>query len=1466
MQAAYWAGRRLNRASDGVAAHLYAEFDGKSIEAARLQKAIGRLCRLHPMLRLKVDPDGLQAIDGAAGALAVEVEDLRHLQGTALDERLQAKRQDWSHRKLDIEVGEAAAFGLSLLPDDACRLHVDTDMIAVDPASFRIVMEDLARFYEDPTSSEEEAGPSFFDWLDRTEADEELKRRRIEDKLWWRDRLLEIPPAPALPAPADARAAEPSSDRLAAWLTPTERGALNAIARRHRMTVSTLMLGLFAAALGRATKSERFRLNVPMFWRRPGTERVVGEFSNVLILDVDLASQATLAGLCTQIGERTTDLLSHSAYPGVSVMRDLSRVHGAMQPSPVVFTAGLDLPGGDLLSERVARVFGSMGWAISQGPQVALDAQAASVDGGILINWDIRLDMVREDWIRAFFDAFVSLVRRIAEQPGLVDAPLPELLPGTTGPHRTIAPDGDRMERALTPLQQTYLLGRSEHLPLGGHALQEFREYRGRIDVAALRERLADLVRRHESLRTRIDDRQLVQTVSPETVMNFEEIDLRHMSRAEALGRMEGLREDYAHRLLDLGRSPWQVTAFRLPDGDTDTDTEAVFLLFDALILDGRSIASLAAELFGEEWPQETGAPATEPTANRSADAAYWEKKLRAVEGPPQLPWKRPLDTIRVSRYERQSLTVERKRFKALSRVGAGQHFFTNSTLTSLTLEVLSRWLDEGALCVGIPVAPQSAGSLANRSSFIAVNWDIRRGTFAERARTLQADILEGLEHLAFSGVDINRLLMNANPGGLALPVVVTNCLSWPTLGADKPVRLHGGLTHTPQVAMDIRLANDSDGNFVFAVDYAREAIDREMVADILAALDKAVDAVCKAGTLEISARDVVNLGHYRLNGSETDFSCSGFLQRIAQNLFHGRLEKDALICGSEHISYAALGERVGRIMASLAERGVGKGSVVAICLPRSPEHTATTLACAFLGAIWVPVDAASPGERLRYLMDNCQPDLVVSHSPVEPFETVTLEALLAADAPADPRKLTPPLDALSASEEPAYYLYTSGTTGKPKCVVLANKATSNVIGRTLEEWAVTENDVFISVTPLHHDMSVFDVLGSLTAGATLVLPAAGEEKDAIRWNRLVAEHGVTLWCSVPAILEMLLSCRRAGDLKSLRLIAQGGDYIKLAIIAELRRLAPETRLVSLGGPTETTIWSIWHEIGPDDVELVPYGRPLPANRYFLLNDLGEHCPAGVVGRIHTAGVNVALGYLEDGVLIQSDFVTVEDENGVPVRAFRTGDRGRYRRDGNIVFASRVNGYVKIRGVRVSLPDIENELVEHPAIRRVLAVAHGAEQRGEAAIGGLYVPEPGSNVSVADLRGFARQRLPDSHVPTRFVEVTELPLSANGKPDHRRAREMLTTAIDGKTDAATIPPARENGLAVLDIYLGVLGKPKIAGVNATTDFIKIGLLPSHLKKVSARIREEFGVEFAPQQLARCRNAAQVEALFSSHGR
>lgn len=418
MQAAYWFGRNMKITLGGVAAHLYAEFDGQNIDTERLKQALARLYSLHPMLRLRVNADGFQSVMPFIASSVLEIDDLRHLSSQEAEPLLLDKRQQWTHQKLDLSVGQTARFSLTLLNDCNFRLHIDTDMIAIDPSSFRVLLEDLVVFYDQPEQSAF-AVPSYLDWCEQVLNDTALRAAREKDRLYWHARIPSIPPAPTLPL-LTILPKEAQSHRLATTLSPDEHCTLKNIARNHSITMSTLMLGLFSLVLARHTGDRRFRLNVPMFWRNPlvkNVERIVGDFSNILILSVEMDGAEIPAALCARLGEQMIDLLAHSSYPGVNLMRDISRYHGSTQLTPVVVTTALDVSGGDLLSSRVRRTFGKMNWVISQGPQVALDVQFAAVDSGILINWDIRIDALPEKWVTAMFDDFVDVVRCIVELP-----------------------------------------------------------------------------------------------------------------------------------------------------------------------------------------------------------------------------------------------------------------------------------------------------------------------------------------------------------------------------------------------------------------------------------------------------------------------------------------------------------------------------------------------------------------------------------------------------------------------------------------------------------------------------------------------------------------------------------------------------------------------------------------------------------------------------------------------------------------------------------------------------------------------------------------------------------------------------------------------------------------------------------------------------------------------------------------
>ncbi|MCV7258321.1 non-ribosomal peptide synthetase [Mycobacterium shimoidei] len=448
MQHAMWVGRQDNQPLGGVAGHLYVEFDGDHIDPDRLRAAAADLALRHPMLRVRFLPDGTQRVDPRRADFPVTVHDLRDLAADAVEQRLAELRTAKSYQQLD---GQVLELTLTLLPGLRSRLHVDLDMQAADAMSYRTLMADLAALYQRRELPE-------LKYTYREYRQEMLRREAVPDpkhdadRDWWARRLPELPDPPRLPYRTGGDRISRTSSRRWHWLDPQTRDALFANARAHSVTPAMAFASVFAHTLAYWSKSPRFLLNVPLFAREslhPDVDHLVGDFTSSLLLDLDLTCTATAAARAHVVQDEMRTAAAHSGYPGLSVLRDLSRHRGTQVLAPVVFTSALGL--GELFSAEVTEQFGTPDWIISQGPQVALDAQVTEFDGGVLVNWDVRDDVFETGVIDAMFAHHIDELRRLAEDPGAWDTASSAALPPSQQAVRaavntnTVAPSGEAL-------------------------------------------------------------------------------------------------------------------------------------------------------------------------------------------------------------------------------------------------------------------------------------------------------------------------------------------------------------------------------------------------------------------------------------------------------------------------------------------------------------------------------------------------------------------------------------------------------------------------------------------------------------------------------------------------------------------------------------------------------------------------------------------------------------------------------------------------------------------------------------------------------------------------------------------------------------------------------------------------------------------------------------------------------------
>lgn len=456
IQHAFWVGRNQDQQLGGVGAHLYVEFDGAGVDPQRLRVAAQKLAARHPMLRVEILPDGTQRIGDRP--LPVTVYELQDLDEAAAQAQLELIRESKSHQMLHDEVLQLS---LSLLPGGRTRLHVDMDMQAADAVSYRNFMADLAAFYRGADLPE--LGYTYREYRARLTATTPPPPE--PDRQWWADRVPDLPDPPALPlVPLSDQRNPHRSIRLWETLDVPTRDALFAAAQRRGITPAMAVGASYANALARWSTQSRFLLNLPMFGREPyhpDVDKLVGDFTSSLLLDIDLTGADTAAARARVVQETLHATAAHSSVSGLDVLRDVSRHRGSQTLATIVYTSALGL--GDLFAGDVTDHFGAPVWTISQGPQVLIDAQATPLAEGLMINWDVRTEAFRPGVAEAMFAYHLAELRRLAADDAAWDAADPpaasesqrrvraELNASTSTPSGDVLHSGFLANAAATP-------------------------------------------------------------------------------------------------------------------------------------------------------------------------------------------------------------------------------------------------------------------------------------------------------------------------------------------------------------------------------------------------------------------------------------------------------------------------------------------------------------------------------------------------------------------------------------------------------------------------------------------------------------------------------------------------------------------------------------------------------------------------------------------------------------------------------------------------------------------------------------------------------------------------------------------------------------------------------------------------------------------------------------------------------
>ncbi|MFH8978198.1 non-ribosomal peptide synthase/polyketide synthase [Streptomyces sp. NPDC017890] len=1157
---------------------------------------------------------------------------------------------------------------------------------------------------------------------------------------------------------------------------------------------------------------------------------------------------ATTVASTTELAAYLRDRLPDHLVPSALVLLDAlpltpnGKLDRAALPAPAPDTAvggrAPRTPQEQILSELFAEVLGV--------PRVGVDENFFDLGGHSLLATRlvsrVRATLGVELELRSLFrhptpaGVAAGLHDTGAARKALVPRPRPEVMPLSFA------------QRRLWFLQQFGAPSATYHMPL---ALR----LSGDLDRAALDQALADVVARHETLRTVFPH---TAGIPHQRVVDAAGVPVALTVRAADEAEMPALLRAAAVRAFDLTREvPLRAELFAL-----SPDEHVLLLVMHHIVGDGWSMGPLARDLATAYASRRGGgAPAWPPLPVTYGDytlwqhevlgdehdedslfarqVAYWKEALAGLPEQVPLPADRPRPATMSYGGDLLELRFDAALHASLLEV-ARRSGTTLFMVLQAALAALYTRLGAGTdIAIGSPVAGRTDEALDDLVGFFINTLVLRTDTSGDPSFTeLLGRVREtALSAYAHQDVPFEHLVEVLNPSRSLShhPLFQTGLVVQNAPGGDfdlPGLRVTGipVLTGTARLDLTFGFAEEHgpDGapaGLSGAVEYSTDLFDRATVEALAARWSRLLAAVVAAPDLPIGGIDLLSADERRellpAAGSET---AGGSLPALFAARAAHTPDAVALVCGDVELTYRQLDARANRFAHVLRARDVGPEHVVAVALPRSVESVVAALGTLKAGAAYLPVDPAYPAARIAYMLDDARPTVVVD------------DPALVAGSAGLPE--TDPGVAVDA-RHPAYVIYTSGSTGRPKGVVVSHTGVSGLVAAQADRLGVAPGSRVLQFASPSFDASFWDLCAAVLTGAALVLAPSGSPLEALTDPRLGVTH-VTLPPSALAAVD-------GADLTATTLVV-AGEACAPELVA---RWAPGRRMINAYGPTETTVCATMSDPLSPGSGAPPIGRPVAGFRVYVLDERLRVVPPGVAGELYVAGPGLARGYLNRPGLTAGRFVACPfGPEGA--RMYRTGDVVRRRTDGELEYIGRADDQVKVRGFRIEPGEVEAALAAHPAVARAAVLARDDRLVGYA------VTRPGVAVRPAELTAHLRDRLPDYLVPSAFVFLDALPLTPNGKLD----RAALPAPDPGPAVGGRAPRTPREQI-LCELFAEVLGVPRV-GVDE--DFFELGGHSLLATRLAARVRSVLGVEVGLRALFQAPTVAGLAEALTGAGR
>ena len=983
---------------------------------------------------------------------------------------------------------------------------------------------------------------------------------------------------------------------------------------------------------------------------------------------------------------------------------------------------------------------------------------------------------------------------------------------------------------------------------------------RGTLNREALAAAVGDVLARHESLRTIYPD---IDGTPTQHILEPAAVDLP--VRAVQPDQLDAALAAEANYGFDLAvESPFHAALFGV-----GPDDHVLMLVLHHIGADGPSTTPLTRDLSAAYAARSAGAaPNWSPLAVQYPDfavwqqhllgdesdqdsvlarqLAYWSEKLAGLPEQLDLPTDRPRPAEASYRGDAIELRIpqaQHRELAALARKHGGTVFMA---MHAVLATVLTRFGGGTDIPIGSPVGTRSQDALDEVIGFFVNTLVMRTDTsgdptFVELLGRVRDTALGAFAH---PDLPFERLVSQLAPARslsrhplfqVFLAFQEKPVWHWDNAEARAELSIVAPRIARYDLALDlIEHAEGISGRLEFSTDL----FDRATAQRLADCVMRVLELVIADPDQPVTELDVLGAERAKVlvdwNQSPRTATPAPLPTLVEAQVLRTP-DNIAVSCAGRELSYTELNSAANRLARLLIARGAGPERIVALAMPRSVEMIVVWLAVLKSGAAYLPVDANYPPDRIKFMLADAKPMLLVTTSELaDRFPDADLVIIdnedLAAHEPTNP-------EFSGCIDNTAYVIYTSGSTGRPKGVAVTHRGIAGVAGEHIDGLGLDGHSRFLLAVSISFDVSMADIAMTLLAGATLVVPAPGHTMAGEDLAALIESNAITHTDLVATMLASLPTT----ELPTLRGVVVGGEALSLE---QTRRWAPGRTVLHVYGPTESTVVATMSAPAAPDVA-PPMGRPIRDINAYVLDDRLMPVPVGVPGELYLAGNGLARGYLHRAALTAERFVACPFGG----RMYRTGDLVRWRADGNLEFVGRADHQVKVRGFRIELGEIEAALARRPEVAQTAVIVR-EDRPGEKRLVGYVVAAPGTTPELKELRAHLAAELPDYMVPSAIAVLDALPMSANGKLD----RAALPAATAAPTTGRA--PRTPVETVLCDLFADVLGVPEVSIDDAFFDLGGDSIVSLQLVSKARRA----GLKFTARDLFERKTVAELATV------